>query len=191
MSNTVYRVALCGLLGLSDEWRSIFTISMDGASVYDMPLIADWIHGMYNVGMLSRISNRVTADHFILEKVVNGKWSYVDEYPISIHGTSESDALPNQIAAVVIGITPSRRRGKKFIPGICEDLQSQGVLNDSILPLLTNFAQSWTDPSSAVEGALWGSGVCKPDGTDFLQFTNYRVDKIVGTQRRRKQGKGS
>lgn len=187
-----YRIALRGLIGLSDQFNLVYTIQQSAGISGDpsVAAISSWIDSMFTEIFLTTLTNRMLITGFVVEKAVAGKWVFVTEADHQLTGGSSTDTMPNQIAAVVIGITASRRRGKKFIPCLSEGNVSNGVLAGDFRSLCLTWASFYAGGFS--DGLnQWVSGVCKKDGTSFLPFINFRVNQIVGTQRRRKQGIGS
>lgn len=186
----VRRVILKSGFNADDSVRNVFTIEDTGSD----PPMADyvsWLLGFWHTGLLAEVSN-TWASTSIVEEIPNGTggWTYAREVPTIMVGAASNDLLPRQMAAVIIGLVPGRRRAKKYIAGICEDSQSDGILDVAATTALLVSALAWQNPSDVVPGAAWSSGVCKPDGTDFASLNAIRVDSIMGTQRRRKQGVG-
>ena len=189
---TTFRVAISGKYHSSDDWTNVYTFS-DEPGVADIPVpptLTTWINGMYPDAMLGILSGIITIDRAVLEVPVAGKWQYRYEVAINKQGQKSGDALPQQMAAVIIGVTASRRRAKKFIAGLCEDGQNGGILDNATLGVLRAFGDRWAAPLTSGDNPFF-AGVCKRDGTGFETLTATRVDAVLGTQRRRKQGVGS
>lgn len=185
----IFRVAVEGFINGTDMTRNVFTFSSEAGLPSDTNLTA-YFNDLWSTEMKDTISSRwVTSRYIIEEPDAGGHWVYNHEVPWVIAGVNAADALPNQMAAVVVGVTASRRRGKKFIYGITEAGQVGGVLASSPLFVLGQFATKYA-AGITVGGVSALAGVCKPDGTNFLEFTSARVNQIMGTQRRRKQGVG-
>lgn len=185
----IFRVAVEGFINGTDMTRNVFTFSSEAGLPSDTNLTA-YFNSLWMTEMKDLVSNKwVTTRYIIEEPDVAGHWIYNHEVPWVIAGVNTSDALPNQMAAVVVGVTASRRRGKKFIYGICESDQVGGVLSSNAQYKLSLFAGVYK-AGITVGGVSALAGVCKPDGTNFLEFGNARVNTILGTQRRRKQGVG-
>jgi len=188
---SVFRVALVGHINGSDETRNIFTFDDGGFGLPSGAEVVAWLQSLYTIGVLAVISDDWSSERFIIEEPDGaGHWEYRSEGTYELHGTGGGDTLPQQSAYVVIGVTPSRRRGKKFIAGIPELLQDGGRLGATALTNLQDYANAYVLPMTVGAGEA-PSGVCRADGSDFLAFSSGRVDQIVGSQRRRKQGLGS
>lgn len=188
----VCRLAMVGKFRGVDDVRNIFTIQAADQITPNNAAATAWVTALFTTsGLMGALSNQVSYDRYILEiPNAEGHWIYQREVALSLVGGASSDYLPQQNAAVVVAITPSRRRGKKFIPGIEEGNQTGGVLNSDFKTILQTFGATWIagfDDSSV----HWSAGVCKSDGTDFLAFTGVRVDSLMGTQVRRKPGVGA
>lgn len=185
------RVVLAGKLAGIDDVRHVFTVS-DAASDNDiMTFYATWLPLAFNTSFLDCFSTRLRYDRFILETYQLGHWVYQQEVPISLVGTRSEESLPNQVSAVVIGITQSRRRGKKFFSGLVETQQADGLLTSASLTRFNDWAEAWVTPTHLVPGTTIITGVCKADSSNFVGFSTFRANQVLGTQRRRKPGVGS
>lgn len=188
----VCRIAVAGKFRGTDDLRNVFTVNSTEQITPNNSAITAWITALYTTtGLLGAMSNQTTYDRYIVEVPdAQGHWIYQREVALSLVGGSSSDYLPQQNAAVVIGITPSRRRGKKFLAGLAEGNVTGGVLNSDFKTICQSFASSWI--AGFDDGSVhWTSGVCRSNGSDFLGFTASRVDSLVGSQRRRKPGVGA
>lgn len=183
-------MAVAGLINGVDATRNVFTFGTSG-TIPDLSAIEAYLDNIYSTNYLSTVPNIWATYKYVVEVPDNaGHWTYYDEHAYVRAGTSAGQALPQQCAAVVIGVTQSRRRGKKFLGPVNEANSNNGVLDPGLISVLSTLAGAYV--TEIQDGAVtYPAGVCKPDGTDFLMFTSGRVDTIMGTQRRRKQGKGS
>lgn len=189
--STVYRVALEGFFNLSDQTRYVFTFDKGGSDYPTDAEIATYFDGLFSSALMSKISAAWFSSRWILEfPDLTGHWGYLREHSYIKAGTYSLDMMPQQTAAVVVGITDSRRRGKKFIAGIGEGWQSGGVIAGDLVTALDGFGAAWIAGLTSGIGTHL-AGVCRHDGTQFRAFTGYRVNQVLGTQRRRKQGVGS
>lgn len=187
---SVRRVILKSGFNGDDSVRNVFTVN-DTGSEPTMGSYNDWMHEVWHTGLLAEISDTWAATAIVEEVPSGGLWSYAREIAVTdIVGAATDDLLPRQSAPVIIGLVPGRRRGKKFIAGFCEGSQSDGQLDIAAKAALLVAGVNWIDPATSVPGSAFLAGVCKPDGTDFVEFNATRVDPIIGSQRRRKQGVG-
>ena len=187
----VFRMALVGRLNGADETRNVYTFDSGGGGLPSAAEVVAYLDTLYTSDFLDQISPLWSSERWIIEEPTGGGlWEYRLEGNYIKTGQGASETFPQQIAYVIIGITPSRRRGKKFIAGVPEVKAQNGVIVGSVLPHLQLYADHWIAGMTVGVGTAF-SGVCKPDGTDFLAFNSTRVDAILGTQRRRKQGSGS
>lgn len=186
----VFRVIVAGLINGVDATRNVFTFS-SGGTIPSLTAVETWLDNFYTANYLSTVPNIWATYKYIIEVPDGaGHWSYYTEHAYVKAGTSAGQALPQQCAAVIIGVTQSRRRGKKFLGPVNEANSNNGVLDPGLITVLSTVAQGYI--TDLQDGAVaYASGVCKPDGSDFLPFVSARVDTIMGTQRRRKQGKGA
>lgn len=186
----VFRVALEGFISAATKTINVFTFDSGGGGLPTNAEVSTWLDTLYTASVLSGISNAWGSTRFIIEEPDGaGHWAYRDEAVYLRAGSSNGEPFPQQSALVVVGITPSRRRGKKFIACIPESGANNGVVTAAFLTTFQAYGVAWIASMTVGIGNAF-SGVCKPDGTDFLAFTSSRVDIVMGTQRRRKQGVG-
>lgn len=188
---SIFRAIMDGLAQNSAMVRYVYTLSSNTVGVPPDAAIQAYLDAMWSTAMLANVSTSWSNQRVIIETPSAGHWGYVHEFVYSKAGTNAgvNDVLPNQVAAVVVGITASRRRGKKFIYGMVEGNQGGGVWSGGLLSALQDFAEAYTTETS-VDSTVLTPGVVRSDGTDFLEFNGFRVDSVAGTQRRRKQGVG-
>lgn len=185
----IFRVALDGTLNNVDVTRNVFTLESPSSLPADSA-IASYLNSIWHSGLKAYISSLWTTTRFIVEEPDGlGHWQYNHEATITITGTGSGDMLPQQVAGVLVGITASRRRGKKFIAGLLETANIGGILQGTSWEAMNTAAAAYVAGFEDT-GVTIQAGVCKPDGTSFLEFSGYRVDRVLGTQRRRKQGVG-
>ena len=112
--------------------------------------------------------------------------------------TGEADPLPLTDAIVTTFTTPFRGRsfkGRNYIPGVQENIQSAGVLDatflnnvsiawDTLFDVLLPTEWTWVVVSRYTDNTPRVNGVTTP-------ITGFRVSKYIATQRRRRQGSGS
>lgn len=188
---SAFRIALVGRINGADETRNVFTFEHPTGLLPTAAEVATWLDSLFTISVLAEICDVWASERWIMETPDGtGHWSYVADTNYIKVGTAGTDSLPQQVAVVIIGITPSRRRGKKFMAAIPESDQDNGVLGAAPLGVWQGFADAYVADMTMATGVAH-SGVCHPDGSNFLQFTAGRVDRILGTQRKRKQGRGA
>jgi len=117
------------------------------------------------------------------------RWNLVDEGELTIPGLREGNSLPYQIAAVVLGYTNlSRHIAKKWLGPISGSDQDGGVVVQGLKTVLEAFAVAWQTPYTAGGVNLNPVSWSKTGGP--LGLREMDVDDVLGTQRRRKPGKG-
>lgn len=109
----------------------------------------------------------------------------------NMDGLGLGEMLPHACAAVIRFFTGvGRRQGRKFLMGLSEASQEDGVLDVAVLAALTLFAADWDDVVDS------GGASFKPcvynelleDHEGFLQ--TFAINTILGYQTRRKAGVG-
>jgi hypothetical protein len=83
--------------------------------------------------------------------------------------------------------------GKKFLPGLTEAANSDGLLINATVLAMLAFAEDWSTPFVGSEsGADWTPGIWSPTETALFQENeNYSATAIPAYQRRRKRGVGA
>lgn len=186
----IFRVALVARFNGVDETRNVFTFDGGGGGLPSIDNATSWLNELYTSTVLAQITTKWQTNKVVIEEPLTaGHWGFVLEGNYIKQGTNATDATPQQIAAVVVGITASRRRGKKFIAGLASVNVNDGVLGAGMVTVLAAYGTAYIS-NMITDGGEAISGVCKPDGSLFIAFNSFRVDPIVGTQRRRKQGVG-
>jgi len=142
------------------------------------------------------VSSLVSFDSFDLYqagecgKIPLEQQPHIGSAPIAIKGHRLDNMLPNQIAMLVTGLLTGRGKpAKKFLPGITEDLQSEGQVVSSVLTALANFARAWIMPFGVETGSEWVPVIYTRTG-QCRNFVGFAIRDMLSTQRRRKPGVG-
>lgn len=185
-----FRGVLRGVLAGVTQTINVFTFHTDTGHVLTLDEFQDYLEALYDISFLAIIANAWSATSIAVTQADgSGGWDTLGERPFTIVGTSGDDNCPQQIAYVVVGITAGRARGKKFIAGVPEGMQENGVVDGVAMTQLNDYGGLYAGGISTGDGLLQ-CGTCDENGNNFHAFVGYRVNTIVGTQRRRKQGVG-
>ncbi len=150
-----------------DEWIGLMTATL-------APIIVD-NHEFYAVRFVNESQFAV--------------WTWTPESPIK--GTNLSQPFPQQVAALVLGYTNTKRCiAKKYIPAIGEDQGDRGVWDPSTLTNLKQFGQWWLMGFSTGGILTLEPVVYRRSDQSVHPLTAFSVAAIAATQRRRKQGVG-
>lgn len=171
--------------------ENVFYFVTDGGSDAEAVLLsAEWFQAMYTT-IAADITSTVDNSNNDVFTWNGTEWVLAGLWHGSFTGTNTtSDALPRQMAAVVIAKTTTKRvQGRKFIGGYCEDSGAGGQLTTAVHGRLEDFGNIWTAPFTGTAHGLQG-GVFHKLTSTFIPFIGYRADQIMGTQRRRKHGVG-
>jgi len=113
-------------------------------------------------------------------------------------GTIEEDALPGVVAAIIQKRSQfggRRGRGRVYIAGVPEGGHENGVIDEDQRILLQDLADrfnddfGWGDTGTALP-YHWSRNVGSEAGVRGVQITDCRADTVLGTQRRRRIGRG-
>lgn len=187
-----FRIAVRGNASAASQIVNVYTCEVGVFATLTPADVLEYLDSIYTAGLLGAFNTAVVETDFIVEVPVAAHWQFRLGGDFIRPFTHSGDSCPFTVAAVVLGLTPTRRRGKKFLCGVPEAFQTGGIINDSAFATaLVNFALTYITPFvlSSGHGTIT-PGVCHPDGTNFLAFNGSHVDSILGTQVRRKQGRG-
>jgi hypothetical protein len=186
---TYYKCVLKGDL-LGQQIRNIFHFKFDDPAGVNLP---DGLFASYWGGFTTPLTN-LTVVAMVYSGYDRYKWSgtsweFEKYVTYSVTGGSSGDALPNQVAAVMLGKVVGRRGfGRKFWSGISEVQQVSGSLVAGAIGHLVNLAAAYIAPQTS--GALVLTPGVWDKTNQFHGFTSAVVDVLLGTMRRRKIGVG-
>lgn len=102
-----------------------------------------------------------------------------------------NDQLPNQIAAILTATTLiPKSRGRKFIPGFSDTVDTSGILSGAALTALAAAAADYIASLSVGAAETLKPCVASTTQGTALTFRASEAQSILGTQRRRKPGVG-
>lgn len=109
--------------------------------------------------------------------------------------SSSAEELPPMVSPILNFRTALPRTfGRKYLPPIMETSQNGGVMIGAILSALTSFGASLMGQITGTSGALYpGVVTYKVTGlvANWAPFIGVVINSILGTQRRRRQNRGS
>lgn len=185
------RVALYSKL-VSQTVVNVFTFHSETEVT---PLVSDvilYLEDFWHAGLLALITGNWSSNYFDIQ-IPNGTGGFTTYTSVdynTLHGGSvdSGNFLPYQSAGLLTAVLPGRRRGKKYIAGILEAGLYLGSPTPELASAMATSGAAYIAPLSGE--TEWLSGVCKPDGSEFAEFTGYRIGSWMATQRRRKPGIG-
>lgn len=150
----------------------------------------EWITAMH-ASTKNNMSNLLDFARLDFESWDGTSWVLASSVPMPGGGVDNSgQPLPFQMAAVVIGTTGIKKTfSRKFVPGITESWQNASLLHPECEAGLLVYGAVWTTQFTATNSVTLIPGLWRKNHT-FAQFTGFKVDQIMGTQRRRKIGVG-
>ena len=187
----LYKAVLKSRYSDGNEARNVFYCTSTGAGTDLLFAIQGWI-AQFATSLVSLLTPLITFYGVdIYQWIANEVWELISETGLNIPGdASYSEPLPHQIAPVLIGSTANgRSKAKKFIPGLVEDRCNNGLLTSFGLSTLATALEKWITDYTETNNVVVHPVVHRKGKTD-LDFVGGKVDALVGTQRRRKQGVG-
>ncbi len=187
---SVYRLTIQEKMDASNEARNVFHYEYTPGIV---PGHADWLALATTLATAIAGCIDVSANiygytvHLLLEP--SGKFNLIDNGELDIDGVRTGESLPYQVAAVVLGYTAiSKHIAKKWLGPISETDQAGGVIVQALDTALQAFGTAWKTPYTQGGINLVPHSWSKTAGP--LQITSCICPTILGTQRRRKPGRG-
>ena len=183
------KVIVRGLMNGTVEWRNIFYFNT-GAN--GLPVTSDlqtWVTSLYGC-ITSVVANNVNIYAVDTSDFVSNDWGVQETHAVAWAGAHNHNALPYQVAAVVIGKTSVKRvMARKFLPGFVIDMVTEDRLSTEAYSAAQAFAATWLGAplahnSESYTPVTWG----KKHG--FQEINSTRADQVYGTMRRRKLGVG-
>jgi hypothetical protein len=108
--------------------------------------------------------------------------------------SAAGDGLPTMDAAIINFRTPEPKTfGRKYLGGMVEATQNNGVMSGAILTNLAAFATELLTDIALTDLSLRAGTMSYKaiSSTHFVQFLSAVVNAVLGTQRRRRLNRGS
>lgn len=187
----LWQLEVKGNFSNTDQTRNIFYFTTTAVVPPGTVATLDWIQSLWSPTLLGRLSSQWHLTGYVWRVWIAPHWTFSYEVNnLTIAGTAGGDLLPQQMSAVVVGICSGRVRPKKFIAGVLETDNNQGVVSGALVTELAGFGLAWI--TTLTDGAnLYNAVAVNRTKTSSLLLNTARVDTIFGTQRRRKQGVGA
>lgn len=198
-SGTVLKVVVTLLWTDGNIMQNIFNaVVTGGGSPWDSADIVEdaisWAEDLY-FNLTGGISDEVDGSQVQVYEYdsVDDDWDEVGSGPFTWNPTSGSDQLPRGVAALInLKTTDPDVSGKKYIGGITDGGQTDGLWNAGLLALLASYAVDWYAGFVGTDsGADWDPGIWSVVDTVFkLALPQVIIPTIPAYQRRRKRGVG-
>lgn len=131
-----------------------------------------------------------TTDGFELQVKAGSEWTFLEEDVWTNVGTGSGDALPNAVAAVLIGhVAGNRALGRKFFSGLAEIAIDGNSLTATALAAAATSVAAYVSVLSGDSESYLTPGLITKGGT-FRPFISGFVASLLGSMRRRKPGLG-
>lgn len=181
----VYRVAF--------NWRNAnlgveYENVMHFRQVVDTPvLITVALEGAVTADMWSATTTNTTIGSLDITKLDGGSLTqhYVTSGAPKWVGTQTAGDISPQVAALVKHVTGVRgrsHRGRSYLPAVAETANSNGTIVPGVV---TELQTGWNNFLDAMTGADWAPVVASYLLATAEPITNYVVEALTATQRRR------
>lgn len=198
-TNTVLRVVASMLWTDGNVNQNVFNcLITGGAGPYDDQDVTDdmedWLDNMY-LNLTTSISDELDGNEVLVYKwdTVGLDWDEVASQAWTWNPSQALEQLPRGVAGLVrLWTEDPDVQGKKYIPGICEGDNEDGLLGGALLIALLAFAADWYTPFvGAASGATFTPGIWSVLGSVFrLGVDHIAANAIPAYQRRRKRNVG-
>lgn len=199
LENQILRVVASMLWDDGNVNQNVFNIKPSGGTPpYADTAVADdmedWLDNMY-ANITINISDELNGNSVNVYKwdTVGLDWDEVQSQSWTWTPTQVSEQVPRGVAALVnLWTEDPDVQGKKYIPGLCEGVLGDGLLEAGIVTNLLAFAVDWLTPFvGAASGATFTPGIWSVTDSVFqAAVTHYAVSTICAYQRRRKRNVG-
>lgn len=178
---------------LSDIAANSFSVKIDTIIGTDQDVLDDvqeYIDKVFNAAP-GTISSEYTGGRVTVENVTQDKFE--NDLTLTWAGSNAADALPPTVAALIVGRTATKRvQGRKYIVGIDQDGENNGVWIAATITFLEAIADAYWNPFTGLAGTVMTPGVISgPLGMKVLiPFTGRSVVSSNRTMRTRTIGRG-
>lgn len=198
-TNTVLRVVASMLWTDGNVNQNVFNcLITGGAGPYDDQDVTDdmedWLDNMY-LNLTTSISDELDGNEVLVYKwdTVGLDWDEVASQAWTWNPSQVLEQLPRGVAGLVrLWTEDPDVQGKKYLPGICEGDNEDGLLGGALLIAMLAFAADWYTPFvGAATGATFTPGIWSVLGSVFrLAVDHIAANAIPAYQRRRKRNVG-
>lgn len=165
----------------------------DDADIVDDALA--WVANMYAnmVGLMSDEIDGSSVAVYVYD-TINDDFDEVGTIGWTFAPTQTDAYLPRGVAGLLgFWTTDPDVIGKKYLPGLTESVNSDGLLTAPAVTAMLAFGLDWVLPfAGAVSTADWVPGIWSPTQKDLLWGSgSYSASNVPAYQRRRKRGVGA
>ena len=188
------RIAVRGNTRHNNDLVMVFDLRAGDVYLDDtlLALCRLWFQGLFN-SIKPWVLNSTKYTHLsVARRGVNGVLGAVFLSGIDVSGTATANALPDQVAALVLGYTQTPRCiGKKFVGGLASNGVIDGSIEENFHSGLGAFGSWWKSTYTGPDGQTLTGGVWSKLHGGLKPITGITVPVFPSTQRRRKPGVGS
>lgn len=189
---TIQRCTVKGLVAGVIQTRNVFYADLSGTgSDPSEDLWEDYLDSIYGE-VIDMTSSAFVITSFILDYFdgMTSTWMYIGEYTYTFTGNAGGDPYNSMISPVLIARTAiSKVFGRKFLPPTGEQSVSGNNLVSGALVMMASALLGYITPFVGSGGVTFTPGVIDK-GDQFRFFTSGSVAAVLGTMRRRKEGRG-
>lgn len=197
--DTILRIVASMLWTDGNVNQNVFNtkISGGGGPYADQDVVddaEDWLDNMY-LNMTATCSDELDGNEVIVYKwdAIGGDWDEVGSQSFVWNPSQVADQLPRGVAGLVqLWTVDPDVQGKKYIPGLTDDANEDGLFSAGTLVSLLALAADWYTPFvGGASGATFTPGVWSVLGSLFQAGVDHiSATAIPAYQRRRKRNVG-
>lgn len=186
----VHRAIVKGHILGQVAFRNMFVGSMMVGDGDTRQSVAQGYCGRFYDDILACFPSSFTIETLELQTQKGGSWDPFDEAPFQKVGSGSGEAMPNQVAAVLIAKTAVKRGiGRKFLSGLNESMISNNTLYGTAITAFGVAVADYVTIYQTANGGAFTPGIVTKDHT-FHLFVSGFVSAFIGSMRRRKPGQG-
>jgi hypothetical protein len=191
----VYKTVVTGKIFSGVTTKNVFyhfasSPDNDGQSVADLTDFASELFTALKPA-LSDFWNTTNVEVYRWDTVATPQWwQRIGGNDLIVQGENTVDALPTQMAYVIVAHTLGKRSfARKFFAGPHDDCVVENRVVAGTLAVLANTAFLWISNYVGATSVLYQPGLWRKTN-EFAGFIDFVVDDLLGTMRRRKAGVG-
>ena len=186
----VHRAIVKGHILGQVAFRNMFIGSMMVGDGDSRQSVAQGYCGRFYDDILSCFPSSFTIETLELQVRNGSSWDPFDEAPFTKVGSGSGEAMPNQVAVVLIAKTAVKRGiGRKFLSGLNESMISNNALYGTAITAFGLAVADYVSLYTTENGGSFAPGIVTKDH-QFHLFVSGFVSALIGSMRRRKPGQG-
>lgn len=187
---SLMRAVMKGLVGSTIQTRNIFYAEVDPAGTDTAASLWEEYFDAIYIPIEEMTSTLFQTTTYTLEIKNIDEWLFTEENPYTFVGTGDGNPYNSMISPVLIAKTVvGSAIGRKFLPPTSEASADANSLVAGAVLMLAEALVGYITPFVTGEGSTFDPGIITKDD-EWRVFVGGFISPILGTMRRRKEGRG-